>query len=408
MPMDKRLNKSMDNIEESIRLEVMNDLDLSTDISDEELLKLIKEKIIQKGRRLPVSLTERKRIESHVFNSLRKLDVLEDLLSDEEITEIMINGPENIFIEKNGQVIHSNERFSSEEKLNDIIQSIVANSNKVVNESNPIVDTRLEDGSRVNIVLPPIAIDGSVMSIRRFSKEPITLNRLIELNSISEEIKEFLGRLIRARYNIFISGGTGSSKTTFLNALTEYIPEDERVITIEDAAELQVIGIDNLVRLEARRENIEGELEVTIRDLVRTSLRMRPNRIIVGECRGAEAIEVLQACNTGHDGSLSTGHANSSIDMISRLETMVLQGMEIPVLAIRKQIASAIDIFIHLGRLPNGERKLIEISEVMGVEGEDIKLNTLYEFDYETKGKESKWVRKADLQNTEKLLRTQE
>ena len=246
------------------------------------------------------------------------------------------------------------------------------------------------------------------MSIRRFSKEPITLNRLIDLNSISEEIKEFLRRLIRARYNIFISGGTGSGKTTFLNALTEYIPEDERVITIEDAAELQVIGIDNLVRLEARRENIEGELEVTIRDLVRTSLRMRPNRIIVGECRGAEAIEVLQACNTGHDGSLSTGHANSSNDMISRLETMVLQGMEIPVLAIRKQIASAIDIFIHLGRLPNGERKLIEISEVMGVEGEDIKLNTLYEFDYETKGKDSKWVRKADLQNTEKLLRIQE
>ena len=297
--------------------------------------------------------------------------------------------------------------FSTKEKLDDVIQQIVGANNQVINETTPIVDTRLSDGSRVNIVLPPIAIDGSVMSIRRFSKEPITLNRLIELNSINDEIKSFLKKLIRARYNVFISGGTGSGKTTFLNALTEFIEEDERVITIEDAAELQIIGINNLVRLEARRENIEGDLEVTIRDLVRTSLRMRPNRIIVGECRGPEAIEVLQACNTGHDGSLSTGHANSSTDMISRLETMVLQGMDIPVLAIRKQIASAIDIFIHLGRLPNGERKLIEISEVIGVEEEDIKLNKLYEFDYESKGKDSRWIRKSSLQNTEKLLRIQ-
>ena len=391
-----------------IEARLFDSFDINTDIDDEGIMDRIQEEICIFAKEYPIDVDERMRLQKELFYSLRKYDVLSRLLEDDDITEIMINGFNHIFIEKRGKVIETNESFSSKEKLDDVIQQIVGANNQIINETTPIVDTRLEDGSRVNIVLPPIAIDGSVMSIRRFSKDPITLNRLIELNSISEEIKEFLGRLIRARYNIFISGGTGSGKTTFLNALTEYIPEDERVITIEDAAELQVIGIDNLVRLEARRENIEGELEVTIRDLVRTSLRMRPNRIIVGECRGAEAIEVLQACNTGHDGSLSTGHANSSNDMISRLETMVLQGMEIPVLAIRKQIASAIDIFIHLGRLPNGERKLIEISEVIGVEGEDIKLNTLYEFDYETKGKESKWVRKADLQNTEKLLRTQE
>lgn len=391
-----------------IEARLFDSFDINTDIDDEGIMDRIQEEICIFAKEYPIDVDERMRLQKELFYSLRKYDVLSRLLEDDDITEIMINGFNHIFIEKRGKVIETNESFSSKEKLDDVIQQIVGANNQIINETTPIVDTRLEDGSRVNIVLPPIAIDGSVMSIRRFSKEPITLNRLIELNSISEEIKGFLGRLIRARYNIFISGGTGSGKTTFLNALTEYIPEDERVITIEDAAELQVIGIDNLVRLEARRENIEGDLEVTIRDLVRTSLRMRPNRIIVGECRGAEAIEVLQACNTGHDGSLSTGHANSSNDMISRLETMVLQGMEIPVLAIRKQIASAIDIFIHLGRLPNGERKLIEISEVIGVEGEDIKLNTLYEFDYETKGKESKWVRKADLQNTEKLLRTQE
>ena len=393
---------------QAIETRLFDSFDINMDIDDQGIMDAIQEEICAFSKEYPIDVDDRMKLQKELFYSLRKYDVLSRLLEDDDITEIMINGFNHIFIEKRGKVIETEEQFSSSEKLDDVIQQIVGANNQVINETTPIVDTRLEDGSRVNIVLPPIAIDGSVMSIRRFSKEPITLNRLIEFNSINEEIKNFLGRLIVARYNIFISGGTGSGKTTFLNALTEYIPEDERVITIEDAAELQVIGIDNLVRLEARRENIEGELEVTIRDLVRTSLRMRPNRIIVGECRGAEAIEVLQACNTGHDGSLSTGHANSSNDMISRLETMVLQGMEIPVLAIRKQIASAIDIFIHLGRLPNGERKLLEISEVIGVEGEDIRLNTLYEFDYETMGKESRWVRRADLLNTEKLSRIQE
>ncbi len=388
-----------------IESRLFDSIDVSIDIDDDAIMDRIQEEICLYAREEPLDVDDRIRLQRELFNSLRKYDVLSELLEDDDITEIMINGHDHIFVEKWGKVIKTEKSFSSGEKLDDVIQQIVGANNQVINETTPIVDTRLSDGSRVNIVLPPIAIDGSVMSIRRFSKEPITLKKLIELNSIDEEIKDFLGQLIRSKYNIFISGGTGSGKTTFLNALTEHIPSDERVITIEDAAELQVIGINNLVRLEARRENIEGDLEVTIRDLVRTSLRMRPDRIIVGECRGAEAIEVLQACNTGHDGSLSTGHANSSVDMISRLETMVLQGMEIPVMAIRKQIASAIDIFIHLGRLPTGERKLLEISEVMGMDGEDIKLNKLYEFDYESKGEGSRWLKRSDLQNTEKLSR---
>lgn len=390
-----------------IERRLFDSVDVSMDIDDEVIMDRIQEEICEYAKESPLDVDDRIKLQKDLFYSLRKYDVLSKLLEDDDITEIMINGYNHIFIEKDGKVTETEFHFSSREKLDDVIQQIVGANNQVINETTPVVDTRLTDGSRVNIVLPPISIDGSVMSIRRFSREPITLNKLIELNSISEEIKTFLKKLIKARYNIFISGGTGSGKTTFLNALTEFIDENERVITIEDAAELQVIGINNLVRLEARRENIEGDLEVTIRDLVRTSLRMRPNRIIVGECRGAEAIEVLQACNTGHDGSLSTGHSNSSMDMISRLETMVLQGMEIPVLAIRKQIASAIDIFIHLGRLPNGERKLLEISEVVGVIEEDVKLNKLYEFDYESKGKDSRWIRKSCLQNTEKLLRTQ-
>ncbi len=397
----------MDNAFQIIEQRLFDGIDVAMDIDDDAIMDRIQEEICIYARDHPLDVDERIKLQKELFYSLRKYDVLSELLEDEDITEIMINGFNHIFIEKRGKVIETEWQFSSKEKLDDVIQQIVGANNQVINETTPIVDTRLKDGSRVNIVLPPIAIDGSVMSIRRFSKEPITLAKLIELNSIDESIKTFLGQLIKARYNIFISGGTGSGKTTFLNALTEYVPKDERVITIEDAAELQIIGISNLVRLESRRENIEGDLEVTIRDLVRSSLRMRPDRIIVGECRGAEAIEVLQACNTGHDGSLSTGHANSSVDMISRLETMVLQGMDIPIMAIRKQIASAIDVFIHLGRLPSGERKLLEISEVVGFEGEDIKLSKLYEFDYESKGNDSRWLKRNDLQNTDKLLRIQ-
>lgn len=382
-------------------------LDESVDIDDDAIMDRIQSEICEYARDNALDVDERLLLQNKLFNALRKYDVLSELLEDDDITEIMINGYNNIFVEKWGKVTKVQKTFSSKEKLDDVIQQIVGINNQVINETTPIVDTRLRDGSRVNIVLRPIAVDGSVMSIRRFSKEPITLSKLIEFNSISEEIRDFLGDIVRAGYNIFISGGTGSGKTTFLNALTECIPTDERVITIEDAAELQVMGISNLVRLEARRENIEGNLEVTIRDLVRTSLRMRPDRIIVGECRGAEAIEVLQACNTGHDGSLSTGHANSSMDMISRLETMVLQGMDLPVMAIRGQIASAIDIFIHLGRLPSGERKLIEISEVRGIKEDTIVLSKLYELDYDSEGTKSRWIRRNTLQDTDKLSRIQ-
>ncbi len=397
----------MDNLEEEIRLEVMDAIDLSIDMSDEEIFNLIRQRIIEKSKRYPISLQERKRIETHVFNSLRKLDVLEDLLNDEEITEIMINGPEKIFIEKNGKVFQSKEKFSSEEKLNDIIQNIVANNNKIVNESNPIVDTRLKDGSRVNIVLPPAAVDYSILSIRKFPKEQMTMKRLEAFGSISPEQIEMLRKLVISGYNIFVSGGTGSGKTSFLNALGEFIPSDERVITIEDSAELQLRNVKNIVRLEARNANLEGKNEITIRDLLKSSLRMRPDRIIVGECRGAEALEMLQAFNTGHDGSCSTGHSNSCKDMLSRLETMVLMGAEIPLSAIRQQIASGIDIIVQLGRLRDKSRKLLEISEVIGIENNEIKLNPLYKFKEieEVDGRIiGQWEKVGNLKNIDKLL----
>jgi pilus assembly protein CpaF len=395
-----------DNLEEVVRQEVMDAIDLSIDVSDEEIHRLIREAIIRKGKEISISLEERRQIESHVFNSLRKLDVLEDLLADEEITEIMINGPDNIFIEKEGKVFKSKERFSSEEKLNDIIQSIVANSNKIVNESNPIVDTRLEDGSRVNIVLKPAAVDYSILSIRKFPKEQMTMDRLKGYGAIEDEQIDFLKKLVISGYNIFISGGTGSGKTSFLNALGEFIPEDERVITIEDSAELALKNVSNIVRLEARNANLEGKNEITIRDLLKTSLRMRPDRIIVGECRGPEALEMLQAFNTGHDGSLSTGHSNSCKDMLSRLETMVLMGAEIPLVAIRQQIASGIDIIVQLGRLRDKSRKLLEICAVVGIKEGEIQLNPLYRFKElnEVDGRiVGKWEKVGDLKGLEKL-----
>ena len=406
MSTDKvRIN--MINFEEKIRKEVMESIDLSVDVSDEEILKLIRSKIIELAKMQPISLSERKKIEGHVFNSLRKLDVLEDLLKDEEITEIMINGPKNIFVEKNGRVEKSKEQFSSEEKLNDVIQSIVASTNKIVNESNPIVDTRLSDGSRINIVLPPAAVDYSILSIRKFPKEQMTMERLKSYGSISDEQIEFLKKLVISGYNIFVSGGTGSGKTSFLNALGEFIPTDERVITIEDSAELQLKNVENIVRLEARNANLEGNNEITIRDLLKSSLRMRPDRIVVGECRGAEALEMLQAFNTGHDGSLSTGHSNSCKDMLSRLETMVLMGAEIPISAIRQQIASGIDIIVQLGRLRDKSRKLIEITEVLDLEQDEIKLNPLYRFKEleEVNGRIiGQWEKVGDLKRKDKLV----
>lgn len=366
--------------EEEIRSRVIGGLSMEHAITETKLLSTISEEVLSESREDYIRLRERKQVRRNVFNSIRRLDVLQDLLEDEEITEIMVNGANRIFIEKGGKLIETDREFSSKDKLEEIIQQIASKGNRIVNETSPILDVRLEDGSRVNIVLPPIAIDGPVVTIRRFPKEALTMKRLIELGAITKEAAGFLEKLVRARYNIFISGGTGAGKTTFLNILSGFIPKEERVITIEDSAELQIQHVKNLVRLESRNENIEGENEVTIRELIRSALRMRPDRVVVGEVRDEVAIDMLQAMNTGHDGSLSTGHANSASDMLNRLETLVLMGLDIPVTAIRGQIASAIDIIVHLGRLRDSSRKVLEIDEVGEFRDGMIELIPLYRF----------------------------
>ncbi|MBQ5430831.1 MAG: CpaF family protein [Lachnospiraceae bacterium] len=378
-------------------------MDISRELSDEEVRQQIREHLLQEGHNRQIPPSDRLKMEREIFNSLRKLDVLSELLDEADVTEIMVNGPDQIFIEKKGQLFRSDKVFTTREKLSDVIQQIASAMNKSVNESNPIVDTRLSDGSRVNIILPPIAIDSGVISIRRFPKEPINMAKLLSLGSLNQEMADFLKVLVQAGYNIFLSGGTGSGKTTFLNALTEFIPSGERVITIEDSAELQVIGVDNLVRLEARDKTLEGKLEVSIRDLVRASLRMRPDRVIIGECRGGEALEMLQSMNTGHDGSLSSGHANSTRDMVARLETMVMMsGMELPVPAIRQQIASGIDLFIHLGRLSDRSRKVLEIAEVRGMRDGQVQIEPIYVYE-KGEGGRSCWKKVGELENRVKL-----
>ena len=370
----------MEQICEALRERVLDSMDLERDIPDEELRELIAWKIAQMEEARSWSIKDRLYVEQRVFNSLRKLDILQDLLEDDAVTEIMVNGPKHVFYEKQGQFQSYPYVFTSEEKLQDVIQQIVGRHNRVVNMSSPIVDTRLEDGSRVNVVLSPIAIDGSAVSIRKFSKKGLDMETLVEMGTISEDVAEFLKKLVLARYNLFISGGTSSGKTTFLNALSAFIPIEERIITIEDSAELQLQGIKNIVRLETRSCNTEGVKAITTRELIHTALRMRPDRIIVGECRGEEALDMLQAMNTGHDGSLSTGHANSTQDMLNRLETMVLMGMDLPLTAIRQQIASAIDILVHLERGRDKKRRVVEISEVIGVKNGVIRLKKLYEY----------------------------
>lgn len=382
---------------ENIRIQVLERMDFSKELTDSDLQEMIVRQMAQHERIAKLSLSERILVEQRVFNSLRKLGVLQELLEDENVTEIMVNGAENIFFEREGVFCKYPYSFSSEEQLQDVIQQIVGRHNRVVNLSMPIVDTRLEDGSRVNIVLNPISIDGSAISIRKFSKKPLDMKILIERGTISEEIAKFLELLVKARYNLFISGGTSSGKTTFLNALSAFIPKEERIITIEDSAELQLQGIDNIVRLETRTSNMEGIKPITARELIHTALRMRPDRIIVGECRGEEALDMLQAMNTGHDGSLSTGHANSPQDMLNRLETMVLMGMELPLAAVRQQIASGIDILIHLERDKNKQRKVVEISEVLEVKNGVIRLNKLFSYD-------GKWRKTGALQKQEKLV----
>ncbi len=368
---------------EELKDRLINSIDLSRNISDEELNETITEMVANEyhGK---ASLKEKMRISRELFNAIRGLDVLQEILDDDEITEIMINGSDRIFVEKKGRLFKYRGRFSSEEKLKDVIQTIAARANKRVNESSPILDTRLYDGSRVNIVLDPISISGAAVTIRKFPKDSITMDKLVQMGSITPEAAGFLKGLVENGYNIFISGGTGSGKTTFLNALSDFIPPEERIITIEDSAELKIEHIDNLVSLECRQANVEGENAITIRDLIRTSLRMRPSRIIVGEVRGAEALDMLQAMNTGHDGSLSTGHGNSPRDMLSRLEVMTMMaGEELPLMAIRGQIASAIDIMVHLGRMRDGSRKVLNISQIEGMKESDIKLSTLFEYKQE-------------------------
>jgi len=353
---------------------------MSAEIDDASLKNVIEDCVLEESRAYMIPLRQREELEASVFNSIRRLDVLQEILEDDSITEIMINGSKDIFIERNGHLQRWDKQFDSSDKLEDVAQKIAALSNKIVNTSVPIVDTRLEDGSRVCIVLPPIAIDGPVITIRKFYEEPITMDKLISMGSVTEDAALFLERAVRAKYNIFISGATGSGKTTFLNALSNYIPKDERVITIEDSAELQIKNIDNLVRLESRNANIEGKNEITIRDLIRASLRLRPDRIIVGEVRGKETLDMVHAMTTGHDGSLSTGHGNSPEDMMSRLETMIMMGMEMSLSAVRKQLVSAIDIMIHLGRLRDKTRRVMKIVEIAGLESGEIQYNTLYEF----------------------------
>lgn len=366
-----------------IRERVLDEIPAGSEISDDMLRQLI-EKIIEEEASKEYMRLEQKRMYRHsIFNSIRKMDVLQDILEDEEITEIMVNGPEHIFVEKDGALSETGMRFERPSRLEDIAQQIASAGNRIVNESNPILDARLKDGSRVNIVLPPVAIEGPVITIRKFPKEAMTMEKLIAVGAVTEEVRDFLEKLVRAKYNIFISGGTGAGKTTFLNVLSNFIPRRERVITIEDSAELQIRNIDNLVRLEARGANVEGKNEVTIRDLVKSALRMRPDRIIVGEIRDSAAIDLLAAMNTGHDGSLSTGHANSPADMLNRLEMLVLMGLDIPLAAIRKQIASALDIIVHLGRLRDKSRRVLEVSEIGDVEDGQISVYPIFSFQEE-------------------------
>lgn len=392
---------------EQLHARILEEMDMTREMEDEELTQLIYRVLQEVSAQEYLSLAEKTFLGRELFNAFRKLNILQEFLEDEDITEIMINGTQNIFFEKDGRIYQSDKRFVSREKLEDVVQQIAAGSNRLVNEASPIVDARLLDGSRVNIVLPPIAIDGPIVTIRKFSKEAITMKQLIAWESISREVSAFLATLVAAGYNIFISGGTGSGKTTFLNALSQSIPKTERIITIEDNAELQIQDVPNLVRLEARNANVEGSGAVTIRDLIKSALRMRPDRLIVGEVRSAEAIDMLQAMNTGHDGSLSTGHANSPKDMLSRLETMVLMGMELPLPAIQRQIASGVDVIVHLGRLRDKSRKVLEVTEVLGYTGGEIQLQTLYQYE-ETGEKEGRiqgeWRKIHEITHTEKLL----
>ncbi|HJC75436.1 MAG TPA: CpaF family protein [Candidatus Mediterraneibacter faecavium] len=387
---------------------VMLRLDMTRETGEEELQEIILAVIEEAAEEEFLPLSEKIRISRELFNAFRRLDILQDLIEDDSITEIMVNGTENIFYEKGGRLYRTDRHFISEERLCDVIQQIVGETNRYVNESSPVVDARLRDGSRVNVVLKPVAVNGPIMTIRKFPSEAITMEQLIRMGSLTREAAEFIRRLVEAKYNIFVSGGTGAGKTTFLNAMSDYIPKEERIITIEDNAELQIQGVDNLVRLEARGANLEGEGAVTIRDLIRSALRMRPDRIIVGEVRGEETVDMISsAMLNGHSGSMSTGHANNPADMLHRLETMMMMGIDLPLQAIQRQIASALDVIIHLGRLRDKSRRVLKIEEVLDCRDGRIRTETLYEFREEgmkDEKIEGSLVKDGEIQNREKLV----
>lgn len=391
----------------AVKQDILAKLDCGQDFTDEQVRNLIDERLSSRECAGKLEVAGRRALGRELFASIRGLDVLQELLEDSDITEIMINGPDRIFVEKKGRLSAWNGHFENESRMQDVIQQIAAGCNRVVNEASPILDARLSDGSRVNVVLAPVALNGPILTIRRFPKEGMTMDRLVGLGSLDEECRRFLELLVQCRYNIFISGGTGSGKTTFLNALSQAIPPQERIITIEDSAELQLKFARNLVSLETRNANMEGCKPVTIRDLIRSSLRMRPDRIIVGEVRGAEICELLTAYNSGHDGSMSTGHGNTARDMLLRMETMLLMGMDIPLSAIRRQIASGIDILVHLGRMRDKTRKVLEIVEITGFSEGEIETATLYSFEedrHSTKEHVSgRLVKKGELSHVEKL-----
>lgn len=382
-------------------------MDQTREVEDQEIYRQIDDLILEETRNRYVSLRRKEALRTELFNSIRKLDILQELIDDDSVTEIMVNGTEGIFLERNGRLLCWEKKITSKEKLEDMVQQIAGRCNRIVNESVPVADARLSDGSRVSLVLPPVALNGPVITIRRFPKNPIHMDRLVELGAVTTEAVAFLKALVKSGYNIFISGGTGSGKTTFLNALSDFIPKEERIITIEDNAELQIQGAENLVRLEARQANTEGKNSVTIRDLIKASLRMRPDRIVVGEVRGEEALDMIQSMNTGHDGSLSTGHANSPRDMLSRLETMILMAMELPLSAIRRQIASAVDILIHLGRMRDRSRKVMEIVEITGYDraSGEITERTLFQLEETKEHPMGILVKKQELLHVEKLNR---
>ena len=390
---------------------MVEQMNLTTDVSDEEILELIDEIIFAGEESRYLSVWDKLQLQKEVFYSLRGLDVLQELVDNKQITEIMINGSDDIFIEEKGRIRRWNKSFFNKEKLEDVVQQIVSRANRVVNEASPIVDTRLPDGSRVNVVLPPVALNGPIVTIRKFPEKAMDMEQLLEFGAITKEAALFLKKLVQARMNLFISGGTGSGKTTFLNILSNYIPEDERIITIEDSAELQITKIPNLVRLETRNANVEGKNAISIRDLIKSALRMRPDRIIIGEIRDGAALDLLSALNTGHDGSLSTGHANSPEDMLSRLETMTLMSdVELPLEAVRRQISSALEIVVHLGRLRDKSRKVLQIVEILGMKDGVIETKTLYEFVEEGEDEEGNVLGSLQptgyqLQQTEKLKR---